>query len=194
VSVADGSRRQTALDQVVVYRLNIERADCGQISGAERGADVSAKQAFVAAVTFLPQTRFRRGLKPTIKIIVEGGLGTLYLAAEVAITQHLIKVGLGMPGGAMDHAAVVAPFAGFAVATEEDAHQPAVPTAAYDLPGFSGQTRNPLPEKSGTLLAHRRLAITLLIQGLGGTRTERESVRPAPKACNNEEKSQSHKL
>jgi len=54
VRVADGSRRQTSLDQLLVYSLDIERADCPQISGAEGGPNISAQQAFVAAVAFLP--------------------------------------------------------------------------------------------------------------------------------------------
>jgi len=55
-----------------------------------------------------------------------------------------------MADGAADGSAVVTPFAGFAVATEEDAHQPPVPPPPYDLPGFSGQTRPSLPKN----LAH----------------------------------------
>ena len=114
--VADGSRGQIALDQLLIYRLDFERADCPEISGAERRPHISAQQAFVAAVAFLPQTRFRGGLKPPIEVFVERDLGTLYLAAEVVITQHLIKVGLGMADGAADGSAVVAPFTGLAVA------------------------------------------------------------------------------
>jgi hypothetical protein len=34
--------------------------------------------------------------------------------------QHLIHEGLGLASGAVNHRAVVAPFAGLAVATEED--------------------------------------------------------------------------
>ena len=153
--VPDGSRRQTALDQFLVHRLDIERADYRQVANAERWPHISAQQALVTAVAFLPQTRLRRSLEPPIEIFVQRDLGILYLAAEVVIVQHLIKVGLGMPGRAADGSVVVAPFAGLAVATEEDAHQPALPSATHDLPGFSGQT-DLLPEKSGTLLAHRR--------------------------------------
>ena len=72
-----------------------------------------------------------------------------------------------MPDGAADNPVVVAPLAAFAVATEEDAHQPAVPTATHDLPGFSGQTRSPsrrIWHTVGTLVP----AIALSIQGLGG--------------------------
>jgi hypothetical protein len=64
----------------------------------------------------------------------------LYLAAEIMLTQHLIKDGLGMAGRTLNHTAVVASFAGFSVATEEDAHEPPVPPASHDLSGFSGQT------------------------------------------------------
>ena len=150
-----GRFARTDCDRLVPgSRLDIERADCRQISGAERGADIPAKQAFIAAVAFLPQTRFRRGLEPAIEVFVERDLG-LYLAAKVAIPQHLIKEGLGMSDGAVNHTAVVAPFAGFVVAAEEDAHEPPVPPTTHDLSGFSGQTRL-LPEKSGTPLAHRR--------------------------------------
>jgi len=107
-----------------------------------------------AASAFLPQTRLRSGLEPSIEIFVQGKIGAFYLAAEIMLTQHLIKVGLGMADGAADNPAVVAPFSGFVVAAEEDAHQPPVPPAPDDLSGFSGQTRLP-PEKSGTPLAHR---------------------------------------
>jgi|SRR5271156_6725966 len=140
MGVPDGSRGQTALDQLLVRRLDIERADRRQVSGAERGPHISAQQALVAAVAFLPQTRFRSGLKPPIEIIVERDLGAFYVAAEIMLAQHLIKVGLGVADGAADNPAVVAAFAGFAVATEEDAHQPAVPAATHDLSGFPGQT------------------------------------------------------
>ncbi len=153
--VADGSRGQTALDHILVHRLDIEWADCRQISGAERWPNISAQQAFIAAVTFLPQTRFRGGLEPPIEIFGQGKIGAFYLAAEIMLMQHPIKVGLGMAGGAMNHTAVVAPFSGLVVAAEEDSHQPPVPPATDDLPGFSRQTRL-LPEKSGTPLAHRR--------------------------------------
>jgi len=141
VRVPDGSGGQTAFDQLLVYRLDIERADCRQISGAERWPDISAQQAFVAAVAFLPQARFRGGLKPAIQVFVQCGLHTFHLAAEVALAQHLIKVGLGMSHRAADNPAVVAPLASFAVAAEKDAHQPSLPSATHDLPGFSRQTR-----------------------------------------------------
>src|SRR5208337_1233996 len=144
-----------------------ERADRRQVSSAERWPDISAQQAFVAAVAFLPQTRLRGGLEPTIEIFVERDLGTRYLAAEVAIPQHLIKVDLGVADGAADHAAVVASFAGLAVATEEDAHQPALPSPTYDLPGLSSQTRPPsrrIWHTVGTPAAK----IAVSIQGLGG--------------------------
>ena len=75
--VADGSRRQTSLDQFLVYRLDIQRADCRQISGAERGPHISAQQAFIAAVAFLPQTRLRSGLEPPIQVFVQSEIGAL---------------------------------------------------------------------------------------------------------------------
>jgi hypothetical protein len=90
VRVPDGSRRQTALDQVLVYGLNIARADCRQISGAEYGPDISAQQAFVAAIAFLPQTWFGGGLEPPIEMFVQSKIGALFLAAEIMLTQHLI--------------------------------------------------------------------------------------------------------
>jgi hypothetical protein len=167
VGVADGSRGQTTLDQPLVYGLNIERADCRQISGAERGPDISAQQALVAAVAFLPQARLRGGLEPLIEIFVERDLGILYLAAEVAITQHLIKVGLGMADGATDNPAVVAPFAGFVIAPEKDAHQPTVSSPSHDLPGFSGQTRSP-SRKIWHTVGTPAAKIALSFQGLGG--------------------------
>jgi hypothetical protein len=141
VRIPDSSRRQTALDELLVHRLDVERADCRQISGAERWPDISAQQALVAAVTFLPQAWFRGSLKPPIEVFIQSYVGAVNLAAEVTITQHLIKVGLGVPDGTADNPAVVAPLTGFAVATEEDAHQPAVLPATDDLPGFSGQTQ-----------------------------------------------------
>jgi len=66
VRVSDGSRGQIALDQLLVHRLDIERADRRQISGAERWPDIPAKQAFGASVAFLLQMRFRCRLKPPI--------------------------------------------------------------------------------------------------------------------------------
>jgi hypothetical protein len=52
---------------------------------------------------------------------------------EVTLAQHLLKVCLGMTHGAVVGAVVVAPFGGLAVATEGDAHQPAVSSAPNDL-------------------------------------------------------------
>ena len=72
--VPDGPRGQAALDQLLINRLDVERADRSKVSGAERGADISAKQAFVAAVAFLPQTRFRGGLEPAIQVFIERDL------------------------------------------------------------------------------------------------------------------------
>jgi hypothetical protein len=85
-----------------------------------------------------------------------------------------------MADGAADNPAVVAPFAGLAVAPEEDAHQPSVLAATHDLPGFSRQTHL-LPEKSGTPLAHRRRKWLFRFNDLGERRSERESVNPATK-------------
>ena len=59
------------------------------------------------------------------------------------LAQHLIKVYLRMADGTVNHTAVVVPFAGFAVASEVNAHQPPVPSAPHDLPGFSGQNQPP---------------------------------------------------
>jgi hypothetical protein len=80
---------QTAIPQP--NRLDVERADCRQVSGAERWPNISAEQAFVAAVAFLPQTRFRRGLKPPIEIFIERDLHALHLAAEIAFAQPLLR-------------------------------------------------------------------------------------------------------
>jgi hypothetical protein len=71
-----------------------------------------------------------------------------------------------MADGAADNPAVVA-FAGFAFAAEEDTHQPPVPAAIHDLPGFSRQTQPP-SQKSGTPLAHRRPQQLLRFNDLGG--------------------------
>jgi hypothetical protein len=101
-------------------------------------------------VAFLPQTRLRSGLEPSIEVLIQSDVGAVHLAPKVAIAQHLIKVVLGMADGAADNPAVVAPFAGSAIAPKEDAHQPPVPSATHDLPGFSGQTRPPSPKN----LAH----------------------------------------
>jgi hypothetical protein len=107
---------------LLVRRLDIERADRRQVSGTERRPYISAKQAFVAAIASLPQTRLRGSLKPPVEIFVERDLGAQHLAAEVAITQHLIKVCLGMSDRAADGSVVVPPATGLAVAAEEDAH------------------------------------------------------------------------
>ena len=72
-----------------------------------------------------------------------------------------------MADGAADNTAVVAPFAGFAVAAEEDAHQPAVPPATHDLPGFSGQTQPP-SRKIWHTTGTPTPKMTLSIHGLGG--------------------------
>jgi hypothetical protein len=77
---------------------------------------------------------------------------------------------------AADGSVVVLPPAGRAVATEEDAHQPPVPPTTHDLPGFSGQTRL-LPEKSGTLLAHRRRKLLFQFKDLEERRSE-EGISP----------------
>jgi len=71
-----------------------------------------------------------------------------------------------MTNATTDNPVVVPPLTGFAVATEEDAHQPAVPAATHDLPGFSGQTQI-LPKiwhTTGTPAQE----MTLSIQRLGG--------------------------
>ncbi|MGA8212984.1 MAG: hypothetical protein WB799_05280 [Candidatus Sulfotelmatobacter sp.] len=65
------------VDQLLVDRLDIERADCPEISGAERGPEVSAEKVFIAAVAFLPQTRLRGGLKPLIQVFVQSEIGAL---------------------------------------------------------------------------------------------------------------------
>ena len=179
--VADGSRRQTALDKLLIRGLDIERADCRQISGAERWPHITAKQAFIAAIAFLPQTRFRSGLEPPIEVFIQSDVGAVYLATEVVLAQHLINVVLGMADGAADNPAVVAPFAVFAIAAKVHAHQPAVLSATHDLFGFSGQTQL-LPEKSGTKLAHRRRKSLFQIKDLGERRNERESISSALKA------------
>ena len=90
----------------MVHGLDIERAYCREISGAEREPHISAKQGFVAAVAFLPQTRLRGGLEPPIEIFVERDLGILYLAADVMLAQYLIKVGLRMLDWTADDLAV----------------------------------------------------------------------------------------
>lgn len=103
----------------LVHRLDIERADCRQISFAERGPDISAQQAFIASGAFLTQTRLRHGPEPAIQVFVQRDWCALHPATKVAITEHLLKVGLGMPDGAADNPAVVAPFADLAAAPEE---------------------------------------------------------------------------
>ncbi|MGA8212985.1 MAG: hypothetical protein WB799_05285 [Candidatus Sulfotelmatobacter sp.] len=87
------------------------------------------------------------------------------MAAEVALAQHLIKVVLGMPRRAADNPAVVVPFAGLAVAPEEDAHKPSLPSPTHDLPGFSGQTCRP-SRKIWHTVGTPAPTIALLIQGL----------------------------
>ncbi|MFZ2003356.1 MAG: hypothetical protein WBV26_00970 [Candidatus Sulfotelmatobacter sp.] len=85
VRVSDGSRGQIALDQLLVHRLDIERADRRQISGAERWPDIPAKQAFGASLTFLPQTRFRCRLKPPIQVFVQSDIREVQPTAEVML-------------------------------------------------------------------------------------------------------------
>jgi len=85
VRVSDGSRGQTALDQLLVHRLDIERADRRQISGAERWPDIPAKQAFGASVAFLPQMRFRCRLKPPIQVFVQSDIRAVHPTAEVML-------------------------------------------------------------------------------------------------------------
>jgi len=71
-----------------------------------------------------------------------------------------------MADGAADNPAVVAPFAGFAFAAEEDTHQPPVPAAIHDLPGFSRQTQPP-SQKIWHTTGTPTPAIAISIQRLG---------------------------
>ena len=71
-------------------------------------------------------------------------------AAQVALAKHLGEVFLSAASGTVDGAVVVAPAAGFAVAAEEDADEPAAPAPSYDLSRLASQ-RNFPPEN----LAHR---------------------------------------
>ena len=67
----------------------------------------------------------------------------------------------------MDNTAVIAPFSGFAVAPEKDAHQLPTSSPSHDLSGFYEPNANP-PEKSGTPLAHRRRQRLFQFNDLGG--------------------------
>ena len=72
-----------------------------------------------------------------------------------------------MADGAENNPAVVAPLAGFVIASEESAHQPAVACASHDLPSFSGQTRV-LSRKIWHTVGTPVPEIAVSIQGLGG--------------------------
>src|SRR5437879_3385029 len=84
------------------------------------------------------------------------------MTAHVAFLQQLGQVFLGSSSRAGDGAVVVAPFAGLAVAAEEDAHEPPVPPASHNLSRLANQRSS--SRKSGTRLAHwcrpRTLAIS----------------------------------
>src|SRR5579862_6591369 len=51
------------------------------------------REAGLAAVAFLPQTRRRGGLKPPLEIFVQSDI---LAVAEVTLAEHLIKASLGM--------------------------------------------------------------------------------------------------
>jgi hypothetical protein len=81
----------------------------------------------------------------------------------------------------VDNTAVIAPFSGFAVAPEKDAHQLPTSSPSHDLSGFYEPNANP-PEKSGTPLAHRRRQRLFQFNDLGGGGVRGESVGSATKA------------
>jgi len=89
------------------------------------------------------------------------------MTAHVAFPQQLGQVFLGSSSRAVDGAVVVAPFAGLAVAAEEDAHEPPVPPASHNLSHLANQRSS--SRKSGTRLAHwwrpRTLAISYSCEG-----------------------------
>ena len=89
------------------------------------------------------------------------------MTAHVAFPQQLGQVFLGPSSRAVDGAVVVAPFAGLAVAAEEDAHEPPVPPAPQFVPSCEPtQFLSKIWHTAGTLVPTTDLSDQLQLRRL----------------------------
>ena len=87
--VADGARREIAVDQLLACSLNIERSDRRQDSRPENRSDIAPKQALITAIALLSKFRLRSCFEPSIQELFQRNLGSLEAASQVALAEHL---------------------------------------------------------------------------------------------------------